>query len=220
MEFGFIYAFFIAMDGVTFFAITAGVITVGFFVCLFLSVFKCGYGLKKRLWFPILIVIFCALLKVRAFATGENDFSPLLLCFGMILFLPVYFIRVKVPKGSADDLPARAFVRLLENKIKRADGAENSSFADGLTQADFKTESIKAEPQTPPHISDKPDFSHVKNVLQRLEPATLSYADRRQVHELELALYEAENGGYFEETRIKINEGLGNLLKIMARHGV
>ena len=215
-----IYSFFGLTNGTTFFAIAAIATAVGFFVCLFLSVFKCGYILKKRLWFPILFFIFCAVLKARSSVTGESDFSPILLCLGLILFLPVYFIRVKVRKDSADDLPAREFVRLLENKIKRAGGAENSSFADGLTQADFNSETLKAEPQPPPHISDKPDFSHVKNVLQRLELASLSNADRRQVHELELALYEAENGGYSEELRIKINEGLGNLLKIMARHGV
>lgn len=215
-----IYAFFGLTDGATFFAITAIATAVGFFVCLFLSVFKCGYILKKRLWFLILLFIFCAMLKARASVTGENDFSPLLLCFGLILFLPVYFIRVKVRKDSAEDLPAREFVRLLEDKIKRAGCADKALPADGLTQADFRTESIKTAPQTPTGINDKPDFSHVKNVLQRLELASLSYADRRQVHELELSLYEAENGGYSEETRIKINEGLGNLLKIMARHGV
>lgn len=212
VEFGFIYAFFNATSGTVFLALTTGATTIGFFVCLFLSIFKCGYGLKKRLWFLISIFIFCALLKARSIFTGERDFSSLLSCFGLILFLPVYFIRVKVPKNDADNSSAREFVRILDDKIKRADDLEK-------TQVDFTTEVIKAEPQ-PPVVNDKPDFSHVKNVLQRLELATLSYADRRQIHELELALYEAENGGYSEETRVKINEGLGNLLKIMARHGV
>lgn len=211
-EFGFIYAFFNAAGDAAFFAVTAGATTIGFFVCLLLSVFKCGYGLKKRLWVLILVFIFCALLKARSIFTGERDFSPLLSCLGLVLFLPVYFIRVKAPKNDADDSSAREFVRVLDDKIKRADDLEKA-------QAEFKTEVLKAEPQ-PPIAGDKPDFSHVKNVLQRLELATLSYADRRQIHELELALYEAENGGYSEETRIKINEGLGNLLKIMARHGV
>ena len=212
MEFGFIYAFFSATSGTAFFVSTAIATAVGFSVCLFLSIFKRGYGIQKRLWFLILLFILCALLKARAFVTGEKDFSPLLLCFGLILFLPVYFIRAKAPKEQADNLSAREYVRILDDKIKRTDDLEK-------TQADFKTEVIKAEPQ-PPVANDKPDFSHVKNVLQRLEPAVLSYADRRQIHELELSICEAENGEYSEETRIKINEGLGNLLKIMARHGV
>ena len=212
MEFGFIYAFFSAAGGVTFFAITAIATAVGFLVCLFLSVFKCGYGLKKRLWFLILVFIFCALLRARSIVTGERDFSPFLTFIGLIMFLPVYFIREKTSKNDDDTSSAREFVRVLDDKIKRADESEKA-------RTNFKTEILKAERQTPIR-NDTPDFSHVKNVLQRLEPATLSYADRRQIHELELALYEAENGGYSEDTRIKINEGLGNLLKIMARHGV
>lgn len=210
--FGIIYAFFGITGGAAFFALTAGATAVGFFICLFLSVFKCGYGLKKRLWFLILLSIFCALLRTRALTTGEKDLSPLLSCFGLILFLPVYFIRVKAPKDKADNLSAREFVRILDGKIKRADDSEK-------TQADFRAEVLKADVK-PPVASDKPDFSHVKNVLQRLEPAALSCADRRQIRELELSICEAENGGYSEETRVKINEGLGNLLKIMARHGV
>lgn len=217
--FGFISAFFNATSGATFFALTAGTTAVGFLVCLFLSIFKRGYGLKQRLWFLILLFMLCALLRARAFVTGERDLSPLLLCLGLIFFLPVYFIRVKAPKARPDNVSAREYVRVLEEKMKRENGANRTPSAYGETQADFKTEVIKAEPQ-PPVVCDKPDFSHVKNVLQRLEPATLSYADRRQIHELELSLYEAENGGYSEETRVKINEGLGNLLKIMARHGV
>ena len=218
-EFGFIGAAFGAIGAKAFLAVTAGAITVGFLVCLFLSIFKCGYGLKKRLWYLILVFIFSAILKLRANAVGENDFSPLLSVFGLILFLPVYFIRVKAEKNSTEHEPAREYVRLLEDKIKRANVSSDLPSASGEITPNFNTEVLKAEPE-PPQKSDKPDFSHVKNVLQRLEPALLTFADRRQIHELELSICEAESGEYSEETRRKINEGLGNLLKIMARHGV
>ena len=107
VEFGVIYAFFSATDGATFLALTAIATAVGFFVCLFLSIFKRGYGLKKRFWFLILVSILCALLRARSIVTGEKDLSPLLLCFGLIFFLPVYFIRVKLPENDADNPSAR-----------------------------------------------------------------------------------------------------------------
>ena len=92
---------------------------------------------------------------------------------------------------------------------------------DGKDGVQTTAESVKAEPEKPVENGcAELDFSHVKNVLQRLEPALLTYSDRRQIHELEIALAEAESGRYSAETKGKINEGLGNLLKIMARHGV
>lgn len=223
VEFGFIGAIFGALSAKAFLALSAVAVFAGFSVCLFLSVFKCGYGLKKRLWFLILVFMFYAFLKARASVTGENDFSPLLLFLGLTLFLPVFFIREKPQINRTGNETEREFVRVLDDRIKCADVSENPPAAilkaRADDRADFKTEVLKAKPKTP-EICDKPDFSHVKNVLQRLEPALLSYADRRQIRELELSIYEAEKGEYSEEARRKINEGLGNLLKIMARHGV
>ena len=217
--FGVISTVLTAAGAELFSTLTAGAVFAGFIVCLLLSVFKSGYGLKKRLWFLLVVVIFSALLKTRASVTGGRDFSALLLFFGAVLFLPVYFIREK-PIVTHKNSDAREYVRRLEDRIKRATDFENSPFTNAEKQTEIP-EVLKAEPQKPTATAiNKPDFSHVKNVLQRLEPATLSYADRRQIHELELSLYEAENGDYSEETRRKINEGLGNLLKIMARHGV
>lgn len=217
--FGLIGTGFSAFSSGAFFAFNAGAVIIGFSACLFLSVFKSGYGLKKRLWYLLVVLICVSLLKLRASVVGEKDISSLLLFFGVALFLPVYFIREKTPKTHVKNESAREYVRFLENKINRAAGEKEFSASAREKETDLNPEVIKAEKQQQNSV-DKPDFSHVKNVLQRLEPALLSYADRRQIHELELSIYEAEHGEYSEETRRKINEGLGNLLKIMARHGV
>lgn len=225
MEYGFIGTVLCALSFNWFFALCAGAVFTGFIVCLFISIFKSGYGLKKRSWFFIFLVAFCALLKSRINITGERDFSPILLFSGLCLSVPLFFIRVKTKKQNLhteqeENAARREFVRFLDEQIKSGAPPQTSDFTENKeTSNTFRPEILKAEEQKEQIFEDL-DFSHVKNVLQRLSPAMLSYADRRQIHELELALYEAENGGCSGEIKSKINEGLGNLLKIMARHGV
>ena len=48
---------------------------------------------------------------------------------------------------------------------------------------------------------------------------SLSQGDRKTIKELELNVLGAENGDDRIETKRKINDGLGALLKIMAKYG-
>lgn len=210
----FLNAGFSVLSPEIFFACGVSAVCAAFTVCLFISIFKSGYGLKKRLWYLIIVAAVCALTKARANFSGE-DFTPILLFLGLILFIPLYFIRVKVKADIVEDASRRDFVHFLDEKIKHGSGVNEFS----LSPVRERGETLKAEPKTQ-SVAPSIDFSHVKNVLQRLEPASLSYAERRQIHDLELLLYEAESGENTPELKSKINEGLGNLLKIMAKHGV
>ncbi len=214
----FLNDFFSAVSGTWAFIISAFSVFVAFVVCLALAIFKTGYGLKKRVWYVVVSAFFCAFLSARASFTGERDLSSLLLCFALILLLPLCVIpeKRKTDDSAAEDGARRGFIRFLDDKLKSARECSDNALR-------FHTEEIRAASPPPQHERDGTqdiDFSHVKNVLSRLEPALLSQADRRQIHELEMALYDAERGGYSPDTRGKINEGLGNLLKIMAKHGV
>lgn len=204
-----------AVSAETLFLISVCVLAVGFTACLFMSVFKTDYGLKKRAWFLLIAAACCSVLKARSFIVGGKDFSPLLFFLCAVLALPLYFIRVKPRLDSSQDEKRRNFVRQLDERIRGA-GAE---IKPRVFPERKETEQLVAKPEQNA-AADELDFSHVKSVLQRLEPAELTYADRRQIHELELALYAAERGDGSKENKIKINEGLGNLLKIMAKHGV
>ena len=223
---------FSAVSAERFFALSAGAVSAGFTVCLTLSLAKDGYGLKKRAWFAIIVAAFCALLKTRANILGEKDFSPLLLFFGAVFALPLFFVRTKRKGGGGateqggradlEDVSRRDFVRFLDERIRNADGDAARTYSEQeFPQKREKVDTLTANKTYKAGNADYgPDFSHVKNVLQRLEPAALTFADRRQIHDLELALYDAERGDCSDETKGKINEGLGNLLKIMAKHGV
>ncbi len=214
----FLNTFFSAVSGTWFFLICALAVFSAFIICLFFSVFKTGYGLKKRVWYVAVAALFCAVLNARANFTGERNLSSVLPVFALILLLPLCFIPEKNSgkKSDAEDVDRRKFVRFLDDKLK-----SEREFSDNSSH--FETEEIKAvnpPPERENVNTQDIDFSHVKNVLSRLEPALLSYADRRQIHDLEMALYDAERGNYSPDTRGKINEGLGNLLKIMAKHGI
>lgn len=64
------------------------------------------------------------------------------------------------------------------------------------------------------------DFTHVKNILARLEYYSLSSQEKRQVEQLKSYVLDAERGKDDPNLKGKINDGLGALLKIMAKHGV
>ena len=61
------------------------------------------------------------------------------------------------------------------------------------------------------------DFTHVKNVIERLRAFPLSTGDKKQIKDLEDAIVLIENG---LEDEYSINDELGALLKIMAKYGV
>lgn len=74
--------------------------------------------------------------------------------------------------------------------------------------------------QEKPKRSGVIDFSHVKNVLERIEFYPLTTAEKKQVKLLEAEILKAENGIDSQELKDSINDKLGALLKIMAKYGV
>ena len=64
------------------------------------------------------------------------------------------------------------------------------------------------------------DFSHVKNVIERMAFYNLSPTDKRQIRELKESVYNAETEGFTQEKKETINDGLSELLRIMSKHGV
>ncbi len=80
-------------------------------------------------------------------------------------------------------------------------------------------ETVKVQPIQPKTLEIPIDYSHVKNVIERLNYFPLSVNDKRQVRDLEGFLIEAESGEESPILKSKINDGLGALLKIMSKYG-
>jgi hypothetical protein len=124
--------------------------------------------------------------------------------------IPVFAIRVKVFKITEKQ---KSLVKFIDQEIKFA--TDNQATPD--IQTTFNTE----KPQKEKTASDyELDFQHVKSVINRLDYFGLKESDKKQVKELENALLLAEKGYFGQETKEKINDGLGALLKIMSKYGV
>ena len=146
---------------------------------------------------------------------AKSQHYTLLLFCTIILFFVVLF-----------NLPKRKFIptqtqlslaRKIDEKVK-VDAIEKSSLEN---QVDFSSEPVKitTKPVTEGSLPEI-DFSHVKNVIKRLEYYNLTAVDKRQVSQLENAIRSAENGASDLKTKEGVNEGLGILLKIMSKYGV
>lgn len=232
LTFGIVNAIFGWTDGEVFFALCLCIAFVGFILCLTFAVFAAGYSLKKRLWFLLLSAAVCALLKARAELCAEKDFSLLLAAAVFCFSVPLFCVRVKKsPPASETDTASRNLVRFIDENMRRTDCSPPVARAEsGVSGYNAKAkyppereffsdkDVITAAP-APAEKSSELDFSHVKNVLSRMESFALSTADRQKIRELEFLIMRAERGEEREVKR-KLNEGLNNLLKIMAKHGV
>ena len=106
---------------------------------------------------------------------------------------------------------------------KRKVTEEERNFIDYVDEEILKSEEDVGEPKPTKKPKSKkerdPDFTHVKNVIKRLSAMDLSQTDRREVREFESVIYQAEKSGAYSMLKEKINDGLGLLLKLMAKYG-
>lgn len=127
--------------------------------------------------------------------------------FSICLFL--FAIISVIKKKKVEDSDEELLNRLIDEEIEKEE-------LEPPLISKIKTESEK--PKNVPQ--EEVDFTHVKNVMERLSYYDLSVNDKRQLRELKETVYIAESEGINVFLREKINDGLGNLLKIMSKHGV
>ena len=182
------------------FALFTVAVAVCFSVDLFLGIFKAGYGIKKRLWF----LLFGCGISAWAFSFfREREYAFFYLGLTLILFLFLFVVGEKKRKVTREE---KEFIDHIDEEIERDAGKESDE-----PQPVEKTRTKKER---------DPDFTHVKNVIKRLSSMDLSTTDRRDVKEFEGVIYQAEKSGEYTALKGKINDGLGLLLKLMAKYGV
>ncbi len=124
-----------------------------------------------------------------------------------ILACPIFLV------GEKNALEDRELIRKIDEQINSEPITESVPFQPKRIIVEQKPYEKKKEER-------EVDFSHVKNILARLDYFSLSNADKRAVGELENFLDLAENGDNSKEVKLKVNEGLSSLLKIMSKYGV
>ena len=219
--------YFLGVGGL--FAVCFLCLTLAFLFALILAVFVKANSLKKRLWFVFFSVsvsgIELGLSLILGYGVG---FFVLILSIGALFCIPIFTIRVR---GRADKSQIE-LARFLDDKLRFV-SAENQPIEKDEPQQEIKpiervtVESIKPTKELDVANKLKPqptpceiDFSHVKNVISRLEYFPLGVSDKKQIKDLQTLVYSAENGDYSPDLKSRINDGLGSLLKIMAKYGV
>ena len=213
--------------------------TIAFLVVLFLSIFKNKYTLKKRAWFFMVCssTVFLQL-ALNFFGFNSLGYAFLSVAVYLLYCIPVIALKIKEPKIKSD---ARDFVKFIDHRIKKdcLEKKYNNEHANlqedfspkNDSQSFFDDENVKEQnliesssavklKKAKKERNKEIDFSHVKNVIARLDFYALSTNDKKTVSDLERAIAYAEREGTDEQMRAKINDGLGALLKIMSKHGV
>jgi len=187
--------------------IACALILTAFLFNLTLAVFRSGYNTKKRLSFLVFSLSVVAL--ENAFLVKKDSeyliFATLFLA--LLSFIPLLLIRVKTGKKKQVEL-----ARYIDDRLKQA----NENCLQEKPPITIKCQPIEQKTV----YKEDVNFSHVKNVIERLNYYTLSPFDRKQVNDLSCLLIEAEKTGITKELKEKINDGLGALLKIMSKYGV
>ncbi len=189
------------------FIILASVCLVVLLVDILLSIFLSNFTLFKRSFYLVTIVAVYAFSKAMFMAKGYVITAEILFSASLLLGLPLLFIRVKSENECS-----------LNKLIDRAIETEQ------IDDREYNVERLecteKIEEKANEDSKNDIDFTHVKGILERLNYYPLSSSDKNKMRELEAILLKAERGEREENYKLKINEGLGELLKIMSRYGV
>ena len=183
------------------------VVGVLFLSFLLLKIFVRSFENKGTELF--LLSTFCISLLYRyALIVFEKSVSVFILLLAIICLLAIPIKCVgKKPKKQDE---SKEFIKFIDEKIAEQ---EKKPIINDM-------EIVEPIEEEKSETVDGLNLSHVKNILNRLDYFNLSQADRRQVRELETVVFQAER--HFDDLEIKekLNDGLGALLKIMAKYGV
>ena len=210
------------------FYIFLGGISLSFIVCFFIALLSRRVRGKTVKKVYILISISLLLLETGIIFLSHVDAGGIIfhILLSTAIILVYYLFLSLLPENF---LKTRKSERKLIEDIDKHINTSNLEIQTPCIRGGDhkKIESIKItnepffEMEKPSkEVCEGVDFTHVKNILSRLEFYNLSPTDQKQVGELKASMYRAENFGVDKETRSKINDGLGVLLKIMSKYGV
>lgn len=188
---------------------------IAFIIALVLSICVYDYTLKKRAWFFIVLSsINCFCLALFSIAQTGLVYFSLSLGISFCFLSPIVCVRVRKKEIGEKEL------QLARVLFEKANAQRVDNFKEKPPLETEQT-NIKKEKEKQGFTTDlELDFSHVKNVLDRMEFYPLNQAEKKQVADLGALIYSAERGVVDEKTSEKINDALGALLKIMSKHGV
>lgn len=201
------------------FVVSISILLVAFLLTIFLFVRRSAKSEINRSWF-VFICLGLTLIELGIeLIFGGFGYSIVTLGVSFIFSSVILYMPKKENKFTIEQLD---FARKISKRVDDNDKRDNL-FKENTESKEREVVTIRTQEKPIVENSDcnkELDFSHVKNVLKRMEYYSISQSDKRQVKDLETALYQAENGEMTESIKVKINDGLGALLKIMSKYGI
>ena len=203
--------------------------TILFIVWIFILRLSSNFVFIKKLNFLLIELSFFILqISINIIANKSIGYSMLYLSVALVYLIFIFSVKQRKAKTKKEH---KSFIKYIDDEIKRTSfldeekplpnaclnnmlEEENTSLNNTATVSSKKNSEDSEKKKT------DIDFTHVKNVLSRLEYYPLSSMDKKQVKELENAILLAEGGDNSRANKIKINDCLGALLKIMSKYGV
>ncbi len=201
-------------------------LTATFVAVIIMCFCRCEFGLKRRA--PFLGVVGVILpFTVTLILLGGIDVSFLFVIL-TLSFLYAFILLLIPTKERVVTEEQKNLIKYLDEKLKERVNEDISTTDEKDNVVRLRAvDSVEIEKDNLPKnngggasgaCSDI-NFSHVRNVIARLNYFGLSQSDRRMVQDLESWLLQAERGDKDREVKEKINDGLSNLLKIMSKYG-
>lgn len=176
-------------------------IAISFVIALILSLAKENFGLKKRFFYvAVLGGVFFAETAIFFRDEAFVRCADLSFAVGLILTVPLILLPVKKPRVKEE----KELIEFIDGEIKKK------------TPDEFSESPIKSFAPACGSVN----FSHVRGIIGRTGFYPLTEPEKRSVRELTSLIGEAERGEVFSDTESRINDGLGELLRIMAKYGV
>lgn len=219
----------------------ASLVFLVFTVCLIFKIVtgkeQKGFSVYDYLCFAIIALSF-SVVAIKGVTAAVGLYAPLFtLC---VYFILKCLLKIPVRKKPKENPVLTGFIRELDKSIHSVKNVEKISCrtADDDDGAIFKGDPAEekrgyrqdfdptakdtgAEKSSEESCEKKEiDFSHVKNIIERLKYYNLNTSEKKQIKDLLSDVREAECGNDTEEKKNSINEGLGGLLKIMSKYHV
>ncbi len=202
-------------------------------ICLFCAIFLFSLSLflyckikrklaPKRLYLSLLFVFSILIISVNAICFENISYAlflyALYLLFGAFCYIPILVVcgRIKLKEEE------KRLISFIDKEIEKSKAISQSIKGKQVEVISVcKQEQKETEKENKENLENRysVNFSHIKNVIERLEYFPLSVAEKKQIESLESIIYSAENGAKKEDIKEKLNDGLGYLLKIMAKYG-
>ncbi len=189
-----------------------GGVAVVFITCLIFALLGANY--KHKITY-ITFSIFIALTYLSACVCANKNYFIVILIFSFIalLFCPLLLIKKDNYKEQ------KSLIKSIDENILGNLKEDNAQLKNDLSQ-ETRQEILSVKAPKEKDESLEVDFSHVKNIISRLDYFSLSGADKKAVSNLENTIILAEQKGATKELKEKVNDGLSALLKIMSKYGV